>query len=106
MGYSRLGCVYCDFLRDFRKGIEFFQQGLAIAKEVGDKKSEGRAYGSLGTAYENLHDVSKAVDFRRKKVSIPKLIGDYQRVKSISSLGICIAISAIPKKQSNFCRQL
>ena len=63
-------------LGDFRKAIDFFQQGLAIAKEVGDKESEGRAYGNLGIAYNYLYDVSKAVDFHQKKVSIEKLIGD------------------------------
>ena len=76
MGYNVLGCVHCDSLGDFRDAIEFFQQGLAIAKEVGDKESEGRAYGNLGIAYNYLYDVSKAVDFHRKKVSIARLIGD------------------------------
>ena len=32
--------MYCDDLGDFRKAIEFFQQGLAIAKEVGEKETE------------------------------------------------------------------
>ena len=76
MGDNALGCVYCDYLGDFRKAIESFQQGLAIAKEVGHKESEGRAYGNLGIAYNYLYDVSKAVDFHQKKVSIAKLIGD------------------------------
>ena len=40
MEYINLGGVYCDDLGDFRKAIEFFQQGLAIAKEVGDKETE------------------------------------------------------------------
>ena len=76
MGNNVLGCVYCDSLGDFRDAIEFFQQGLAFAKEVGDKESEGRAYGNLGIAYNYLYDVSKAVDFHQKKVSIARLIGD------------------------------
>ena len=107
MEYINLGGVYCDDLGDFRKAIEFFQQGLAIAKEVGDKESEGRAYGNLGIAYNYLYDVSKAVDFHRKKVSIARLIGDrLSEGEEYLNLGNCIEISAITKKQSSVCRKV
>ena len=68
--------MYCDDLGDFRKAIGFFQQGLAIAKEVGDKESEGSAYWNLGIAYSSLYDFPKAIEFYQKEVSIAKEIGD------------------------------
>lgn len=44
MGYIKRGCVCRDCRCDFRKAIEFNEQGLVIAKEVGDKELEGKAY--------------------------------------------------------------
>ena len=60
---------------DIRKAIKFQQQGLVIAKEVGDKESEETAYGNLGTACIRLYDFPKAFDFIQKKLSIVKEIG-------------------------------
>ena len=40
-------------LRDFNKTIEYYERHLEIAKEVGDKDEEGRAYGNLGIAYHD-----------------------------------------------------
>ena len=37
-------------LFDYSKAIEYHTQDLAIAKEVGDRAGEGRAYGNLGSA--------------------------------------------------------
>ena len=68
--------MYCDDLGDFRKAIEFFQQGLTIAKEVGDKESEGRAYWKLGIAYSSLYDFPKTIEFYQKNVSNAKEIGN------------------------------
>ena len=48
MAYNWFGCMYCDSLHDFRKAVEFFQQGLAIAKEVRDKEEERIAHRNLG----------------------------------------------------------
>ena len=76
MEYINLGSVYCDDLGDFRKAIEFFQQGLAIAKEVGDKETEIMAYWNLGIAYSSLYDFSKAIEFYQKNVSIAKEVED------------------------------
>ena len=61
---------------DIRKAIKFQQQGLVIAKEVGDKESEGTAYGNLGSACIRLYDFPKAFDFIQKKLSIAKEIGN------------------------------
>jgi hypothetical protein len=39
----------CRSQGDFSKAIEYHAQHLAIAKEVGDRAGEVRAYGNLGT---------------------------------------------------------
>ena len=40
-------------LGDFHKAICYHERSLQIAKEVGDKAGEGRAYGNLGNAYHS-----------------------------------------------------
>ena len=35
----------------YAKAIAYHQQELAIAKEVGDRVGEGKAYGNLGNAH-------------------------------------------------------
>ena len=41
------------------KQSSFFQQGLAVAKEVGDKETEIMACWNLGIACSSLYDFSK-----------------------------------------------
>ena len=40
--YRNLGNV-CDSLGDYKKAIEFHQQSLSIAKEIGEKGKQGAA---------------------------------------------------------------
>ena len=50
-------------LRDFSKAIEYHTQCLAIAKEVGDRAGECRAYHNLGTGHMHLNEYVKAVAY-------------------------------------------
>jgi tetratricopeptide (TPR) repeat protein len=52
--YIRLG--------EFAKAVEFLERGLSIARELGDRLSEGRAYGNLSVAYQGLGEFAKAVE--------------------------------------------
>jgi hypothetical protein len=52
--------------------IEYHTQSLAIAKEVGDRAGEGRAFANLGDAYQMLGDVDKAIKYR----TLAKEVGD------------------------------
>jgi len=49
---------------------------LKIAKEIGDRAGEGRAYGNLGNTYRSLGDYQKAIDYHEKHLKIAKQIGD------------------------------
>jgi tetratricopeptide (TPR) repeat protein len=51
-------------------------QRLAIAKEVGDRAGEGRAYGNLGNAYQSQGDYSKAIEYHTQDLVIAKEVGD------------------------------
>ena len=59
-------------LRDFNKTIEYYERHLEIAKEVGDKDEEGRAYGNLGIAYHDLGDFQKAIQYHERHLEIAK----------------------------------
>ena len=63
-------------LGDFKTAIESHQQALNIAKEIGNKDSEGSAYGNLGKAYQSLGDFKKAIEFHQQTLNIAKEIGN------------------------------
>ena len=49
---------------------------MKIAKEIGDRAGEGRAYGLLGIAYQSLGDYQKAIEYHKKLLKTAKKIGD------------------------------
>ncbi|XP_078360938.1 tetratricopeptide repeat protein 28-like [Oculina patagonica] len=63
-------------LGDFRKAIDYYELRIKIAKEVGDKAGEGRAYGNLGIAFKSLGDFRKAIDYYELHFKIAKEVGD------------------------------
>jgi tetratricopeptide (TPR) repeat protein len=65
----KLGNAYYS-LEDYSKAIEYHTQDLTIAKEVGDRAGEGRAYGNLGNAYKSLGDLSKAIEHHTQDLEI------------------------------------
>ena len=67
---------YLQSLGDYRKAIEYHEKRLKIAKEIGDRAGEGRAYGNLGNAYDSLGDYQKAIEYHEKHLKIAKEIGD------------------------------
>ena len=50
-------------LGEYRRAIEFYEQRLAIAREIGDRRGEGNALGNLGNAYRALGDTRRAIEF-------------------------------------------
>ena len=49
---------------------------MKIAKEIGDRAGEGRAYGNLGNTYQSLGDYQKAIEYHEKRLKVAKEIGD------------------------------
>jgi tetratricopeptide (TPR) repeat protein len=52
--------TYVD-LGDARKAIEFFEQDLVIAREIGDRSGEGIVFGNLGIAYYMATELLKEI---------------------------------------------
>jgi tetratricopeptide (TPR) repeat protein len=61
-----------------------------IAKEVGDRAGQGRAYANLGIAYQSQGDFSKAIDHHTQHLAIAKEVGDRAgEGRSYGKLGTC-----------------
>ena len=65
-----------DSLGKFQEAIEYCNQHLSIAKEVGDRAGEGQAYGNLGIAYRSLGKFQEAIEYHNQHLSIAKEVGD------------------------------
>ena len=61
---------------DYAKAIEYHDKHLAIAKEVGDRAGEGRAYANLGIAYYSQGDYAKAIEYHGQHLAIAMEVGD------------------------------
>jgi tetratricopeptide (TPR) repeat protein len=74
--------VYCTLGNAYQsqggvsKAIEYHTQDLAIAKEVGNRAGEGRAYGNLGISYQSQGDYAKAIEYHTQCLAIAKEVGD------------------------------
>ncbi|HHS97440.1 MAG TPA: tetratricopeptide repeat-containing protein, partial [Chloroflexi bacterium] len=56
--------------------IEHYEQALAIAREIGDRRGEGIHLGNLGNAWADLGEVRKAIDYYEQALAIAREIGD------------------------------
>jgi tetratricopeptide (TPR) repeat protein len=53
-----------------------YEQYLAIAREIGDRRGEGNALGNLGNAYADLGETRRAIEFYEQQLVIVREIGD------------------------------
>jgi tetratricopeptide (TPR) repeat protein len=62
---------------------------LAIAREIGDRHTEGINLGSLGNAYAKLGETHKAMEFHKQHIKIAHDIGDREgEAKANWNLGL------------------
>jgi CHAT domain-containing protein len=83
-----LGNAY-NSLGQYPKAIEYYQQSLAIKKEIGDRNGEAKSLGNLGNAYNSLGQYPKAIEFYQQSLAITKEIGDREAEGiNLSNLGV------------------
>ena len=63
---------------EFREAIEYHEQALAIAREIGDREGESTTLGNLGNAYSDLGELRKAIEFYEEALTISREIEDRQ----------------------------
>jgi tetratricopeptide (TPR) repeat protein len=59
-----------------KKAIEYYEQALAIAREIEYRQGEGVDLGNLGNAYYSLGEIRKAIEYYEQALEIAKEIGD------------------------------
>ncbi|MCP4698572.1 MAG: tetratricopeptide repeat protein, partial [Gammaproteobacteria bacterium] len=59
----------------YAKALEYNEQALAIHREIGDRRGEGRDLGNIGVVYGNL-DQYKALEYYEQALVIIREIGD------------------------------
>jgi tetratricopeptide (TPR) repeat protein len=72
---SKLGILHYT-LGEMRRAIEYYEEALAIAREIGDRRGEGADLGNLGNAYSALGEVARAIDYYQQALEIAREIGD------------------------------
>jgi tetratricopeptide (TPR) repeat protein len=84
---NNLGSTY-QSLGQYEQAIDFCQQSLLIACEVGDRKGEANSLNNLGNAYWSLGQCSQAIDFCQQSLAIKREIGDRNgEANSLGNLG-------------------
>ena len=72
---GNLGNVYRN-LGEVRKAIEFYEQPLTIAREIGDRRGEGIALWNMALALEELGDRAQAIACAEASLKIREEIED------------------------------
>ncbi|KPQ32735.1 MAG: hypothetical protein HLUCCO16_19630 [Phormidium sp. OSCR] len=70
-----MGNVY-NSLGQYERAIDFYEQSLAITREIGDRAGEGNALSNLGNVYNSLGQYERAIDFYEQSLTIAREIGD------------------------------
>ncbi len=83
-----LGNAYYS-LGDYHQAIDYHQQRLTIAQQIGNRNGEGSALGNLGIAYHSLGDYHQAIKYHQQHLTIAQQIGDRNgEGNALGNLGI------------------
>lgn len=72
---GNLGLAY-EGLGEYVRAIEYHQQDLRIAREIGDRQGESSALGNLGNAYSHSGEYRSAIEYLEQDLQISREIGD------------------------------
>jgi tetratricopeptide (TPR) repeat protein len=70
-----LGVLYGQ-IGSYKKSLVCSEKALKIARDIGNRQSEGAWLGNLGNAYYSLGDVERAIKYYEQALSISKDIGN------------------------------
>ncbi len=85
---NNLGNAYHS-LGEYQRAIDYHQQSLAIAQQLGDRSGEGASLGNLGLAYNSLREYQRAIDYHQQSLAIQQQIGErYGEAASLNNLGL------------------
>lgn len=73
-GLGNLGVVY-ERLGETQRAIDFYEQRLIIAREIGDRHSEGRTHARLAIALERAGNRAQAIIHAEAGL---KILGEFE----------------------------
>ncbi|XP_025112167.1 G-protein-signaling modulator 2-like isoform X2 [Pomacea canaliculata] len=59
-----------------QQAAQFYEENLALVKELGDRSAQGRACGNLGNTHYLLGNFRQAIGYHEERLSIAKEFGD------------------------------
>ncbi|VDO05594.1 unnamed protein product [Rodentolepis nana] len=87
-GVDHLGEFTSEARQDQERALACFQENLTLVCKLGDRSSEGRAYGNLGNTHYLLGNFREAVELHKKRLQIAKEFGDLRaQRRAYSNLG-------------------
>ncbi|GAB0095116.1 G-protein-signaling modulator 2 [Sergentomyia squamirostris] len=76
MGQRDPGDFSDDVKEALMKAVGFYQENLALMRQIGDRGAQGRACGNLGNTYYLLGDFQAAIVHHQERLSIAREFGD------------------------------
>ena len=61
---------------EYKKALDYYQQSLAIEKQIGNKLEQGQTLNNIAGVYEDLGEYAKALNYYQQSLAIKKQIGD------------------------------
>jgi tetratricopeptide (TPR) repeat protein len=85
---DNLGIAYYA-LGQVEQAIDYYEQALAIDRQIGYRQGEASALGNLALVYAALGQLEQAIDYHRQALAIHYEIGDHQgQANRLDNLGI------------------
>jgi CHAT domain-containing protein/tetratricopeptide (TPR) repeat protein len=77
-----------NILGQYKESFAYDQKMLGLAREIGNKKSEGIALGNMGVYYANVGDFPEALKLFYDKLTLMKEVDDKaEQVSTLSNIG-------------------
>jgi tetratricopeptide (TPR) repeat protein len=106
LDYANAGAYVLSLRLYPRERIRWLEAQLAAARKLHRKNHEGYALGNLGTAYADLGDARKAIDFYEQHLAIAREIGDRRgEGNALGNLGLAYANLGNARKAIDFYEQ-
>ncbi len=68
---------------NYPKALDYYQQSLSIAEELGRERRVGRLLGNIANIYVNMGDSPKALEYCRQSDSIAQAVGDVEQLSRV-----------------------
>ena len=82
-----MGLAYYS-LGQYQQAIEYYQQSLAIKREIGDRNGEANSYNNLGSVYDSLGQYQQAIEYHQPALQLYQQLGNsYNLIRCLDNLG-------------------